>query len=417
MPPRAVFIPKNTSDLDDWPGTALAPGHIYDYDSIYSGIGLDGCRAVIALRWDDGNAADYTTIFPLLTARSLVAGFAVVSGDIGTTGKTTAANLLAMQDRGMETLCHSATHGADPATLTAFRAETVSAAAAIRAAAALHTQTFIQPGSWTGSVCNFTTPAHFNTVFGRVLQDEFATVEAYVGKAYRPIPTETRWGVTIADMELGATAATVIAKIDAAVRSRTCLIGVGHGFHLGKPGYISVADLTTVLDYLQTKNGVTLKVLTPTAAVFVRPGYSDNLLVDPSFDASAVAWYGWEVDEGSPTVEAAGRTGTYAVKVANGHDVRQWLPKSAVRSVRFKGWAKAVSTNTSARVTIKDNMGRTLLDTQKAVTNAGWTAFDYCVGMDSVVGTGPATEEAFYVWLRSSDTNYAYWTDMRVEKT
>jgi hypothetical protein len=85
-------------DYDGHPVRDL-PTHMDDLTShgpywpaVYSDVTF--ARAVVALRFDDGDIDDYTTTYPLLRDRHLVGLFAIQYWNLGLSGQATLAQLL-----------------------------------------------------------------------------------------------------------------------------------------------------------------------------------------------------------------------------------------------------------------------------------------------------------------------------------
>ena len=147
------------------------------YESIYSDIRYN--RSIVSLRFDDGRIGDHTTIFPLLTARNLVASFALISDRVETPGVTfmSAAQCLELQESGMEMCCHSKSHGTDPSDFAEFVEETTDARDTLNTLG-IHTQSFIQPGDWAGEH-HYDSIGKINNRAARELRSEFAAFYAY----------------------------------------------------------------------------------------------------------------------------------------------------------------------------------------------------------------------------------------------
>lgn len=293
-------------------------------DSVFGGATYD--RAVVALRFDDGPAADYTTVYPLLTARALPAMFALVTSFLDQAGKLTTAQALEMQTRGMEMASHSATHSADPANLAAFIAEAITTKATLEAAG-LRVDSFVQPGPWVSGYL-FDTEADFETPEGRALRRTYAAVEAYLTDDYvnsqKPLPAARRYGVnhrTASDLSL----ASCTGAIDNAIIYGGMVEFVCHASDLDTGGHMSLADFTTLLDYIVTKrDAAQIDVLTPTGALYARKSLSKvNLFGDPDFALSTTAAPVFWRKAGSPTIEVAvGVGGSNAAKTS---DTNYWL--------------------------------------------------------------------------------------------
>ena len=152
----------------------------------------------LALRFDDGPMSDYTVVYPALVAAGLTAGFAVPQSYIGGGGYPTLANWLTVQASGNEIMCHSRTHGADPANFAAFQDETAGAALDMRSAG-LNVTSFVEPGSWViPGTYLLNSESYWGGAADTLLRANFSTYMAYIDDAKHELPmnANARWGGT-----------------------------------------------------------------------------------------------------------------------------------------------------------------------------------------------------------------------------
>ena len=330
--------------------------HSRYYDALFQGVSYD--RAMICLRFDDGRDEDYAVAYPELISRALPGGFALSPGKLDTANYISTAEGLTMQANGMEILCHSQDHGADPATYAAFVAQTYTARENLRTAG-FNVDSFTPPGTWVAGY-QWTTEAHLDTIAARALRGWFAAFTGYVAdpspwKAYvAPLPCQDtfRWSYYNTDT---ATAAQLQTRVDDAILYAGGCRLTFHPYRFNAGGYITSADYITFLAYLKTKRDAGLiDVVTPTAFQFARrvaAAYRLNLFADPSFEASATgAWVGWEIAGGAPTVEALGRTGTNAANLTSANTIRQYLMAGTLRNVYIEFYAKTDNPGVAANV-------------------------------------------------------------------
>lgn len=240
----------------------------------YAGSTYPAGNGVLSIRFDDGHWDDFATIFPLLTARGLTAGFAVPRTSIGGAGKPNTAQFLTMQTAGMEIMCHSWMHGADPTTWAEFDYETTAAGDEMRLLG-FNIDSWVQPGTWIGAFA--IGPAAIGGPLDYHLRASYPSYMAYAipfdagGNRYN-LPYSTPYGMQpcAGDTQTLAQLNTLLANLIAEGRGATPLF---HAANIGSGGgHISWADFTTWLDNVQIAvAGGNLTVLTPTQAMFATP--------------------------------------------------------------------------------------------------------------------------------------------------
>lgn len=227
-------------------------------------------KGVISLRFDDSYYKDYSIVFPLLTARNLTGGFAVIRNMIGSTNYLSLDQIKTMQASGLEIMSHSYSHASDPTSITNFNYEISESVEEMRLLG-ININTFVQPGTWLGV---YYTSMHSTKFFGTpedaLLRQYYSAWEGYLWGTDRtlPITGNYRYGanhLTCDKMPLADFKALVDWTIDNK-KGREILF---HPQNFGKTSYISVADFTSFLDYLQTKVAAgQLVVLTPTQQLY-----------------------------------------------------------------------------------------------------------------------------------------------------
>ena len=355
------------------------------WDALYSGCTFK--RGAVSIRFDDGTDDDYTYTFPLLTARNMVAGFAVVNSLLDTALHMTTAQALELQAAGMEMMCHSETHSPDPADYAEFVTETSGAKTNLNTKG-LQGDQFVQPGSWVGTYY-FTDEAQLSSPEGLLFRKEFAAFGGYVSGLYEisnhmALPRKVRYGyphVSGYDKSL----ATLQGYVDTCSKYGVGIELLFHSRDIGEVGFISAADFESFLDYCQTaRDAGLIDVLNPTAQLYAaKSDTPHNLLADGDFELSATgAWIYWVIVAGAPTVVGGGRSGN-AAQVDNSNYVEQFLGGKSLRGLRVRAYAKAVSASTTARIVVQDPSDTSRLNrtVNTSVTNAGWTAIDFHVGV------------------------------------
>ena len=238
-------------------------------------------NGVISLRFDDGNEDDHYFIYPLLVARNLKAGFSVIRNRINVAGSTSLTQILEMQSNGMEILCHSFSHGADPGNYDNFYHETAQAVSEMRTCG-IKIDSFSEPGNWNpGYYWNLMlntgqwgTSSFWETPGDELLNKCFFGWTGFIQNPDRNLPITGQFreganhytgdGMSLVDLE---------ASVDWCIQNHK---GREFGFHsgsyIGQPGYITKADFTSFLDYIQSKIlAGTLTVLTPTQSLYATP--------------------------------------------------------------------------------------------------------------------------------------------------
>lgn len=231
-------------------------------------------NGVLSLRFDDGVTRDYSFTYPQLTARSLVAGFAVIRDWINTAKSLTLAQLQIMQTAGMEIMCHSYSHRSDPTGLSEFTIETAIAVKEMRMMG-LNIDSWVQPGTWTG---DYFTMMHSGTTFfgtpeDNIMRNYFKAWEGYRSNTDRvlPITGDNRYGAQHYTGD-GMSLVALKVLVDSCITNQKGLEILFHSNNIGAVGKISEADFTSFLDYVQTKvTAGTLTVLTPTQQLFAVP--------------------------------------------------------------------------------------------------------------------------------------------------
>jgi hypothetical protein len=227
-------------------------------------------KCVLSLRFDDNNANDYSFVYPLLHTRGLVGGFAIVRNGISYGGNDTLANIKAMQANGMEIMAHSYTHSSDPRIYKTFENETALAVEEMRLIG-LNVDSFVQPGTWTGTyypLINST--SFFRTPESALIRIYYNAFEGYIWGPIRnlPITGNYRYGAnheTCDQMSL----ADIEKIVDSCIKNHKGLEILFHSDSIGQPKHISKEDFTLFLDYIQKKvNTSQLIVLTPTQQLF-----------------------------------------------------------------------------------------------------------------------------------------------------
>lgn len=212
-------------------------------------------QAIVSLRFDDGAQQDWDLVYPLLRERGLRASFAVVYNLIGLERRLTVGQMRQLEREGNEIVCHSITHGFEPASFAEFEHETVDAKRAFEELGFTITS-FSIPGTW-GMEKKSKYFAYDSTFFGtpadRLLRRHYYAYEGFVedidgGGKYRTLPVTGDVPYGFAHFEDGG-----IAQIDTAIARGAGIQLLWHSRNIGREGEKSVADLTRMLDHVAAK--------------------------------------------------------------------------------------------------------------------------------------------------------------------
>lgn len=236
-------------DADAIPGGPTESAATPDYFSATFAPG----QAIVSLRFDDGAREDYDLVYPLLAARGLHASFAVPYNVIDERWYLSLSQMRRLEAEGHEIVCHSMTHGSEPASFAEFRRETAGAKEALKKLGFTITSYSI-PGTWGPKSAYI---AYDSTFFGsaadRLLREHFAAYDGFVtdvagGGIYRKLPVTGDVPYGYAHVTEGG-----IAEIDAAIARGAGIQLLWHSFALGREGHQSVAEFTRILDYVAAK--------------------------------------------------------------------------------------------------------------------------------------------------------------------
>lgn len=276
-----AFCYKATNDARD--RTDVDPKDLTDF---YEGETYLPGQGILSIRVDDGHSSDFDYVYPELEARGLVAGFAIIEDYIGQLNQMTISEILELQEAGHEIMCHSKSHGSDPASTSEFYEETVGAAQRMRMTG-LNIVNFVFPGSWItpfpdGYLIDSTD--FYGSNEDLLLRANFKAYEAYIdslydanGWGYFLLPRRSQWGVrkVTVDTLSGAFCEEVIDTITANGWGYEFL---WHSNRIGKDGYMSKTEFEEVLDYIEgaVEQG-NLVVMTPTQQLYAQPEEPETL--------------------------------------------------------------------------------------------------------------------------------------------
>ena len=196
-------------------------------------------QAIVSLRFDDGDIADYDYVRGELNARGLVGTFPIVRAKLDqTSGKMTLSEALAMASDGHEIVCHSYTHSVDPTSVYEFQYESSVAAEELRRLG-FTIYGFVQPGVWVAGY-NLNDLSCVGTPADLHLKRKFLRYAAYIygwdGSSPQlfvlPRPTAHRYGAQMSSMGvLGKTYTAYKALLDAAIANGEAIVWLWHSIY------------------------------------------------------------------------------------------------------------------------------------------------------------------------------------------
>lgn len=387
-----------------------------DYQSIYGGIRVSAPGAICGY-WDDADLYDLTAATDL-AARGIPWGFAITTNFVGSAGnKLTWDQVRTIRELGHEIVAHSKTH-TNPASWAQFVDETEGCRDLI-AAENLYCDSFKEPGPFAGAY-KIDLDAERDSDIMRQYRKLFAHQSGYDISDHmnytRPLPVLHRYGRgAVLTVDAITSLATLTGAVDNAIKYGGLTVFAGHSRNLGVAGSLSIANWTALMDYIAAKRDAgLLDCLTPTGAHFAQRGTKVNLLHDSLLLESATgALHGaWQVS-GAPTI-VAGPDGANAVRTDATNQVWQYPRANNLRTVAFRGRARAASGTATARVVLRsaDVVGGVThanRDIQVAVTDAAWTTVRGQITMDPRA-TG------LRVWLYRAAGSAVDWSDVELVK-
>jgi len=396
------------------------------------GLGV-GDKLVVALRFDDDHNVFKSTIAPLLYARGLPAGHATISDLTAQpwANATTSADVLAWNKRGVEVHSHGLDHkDPSPHDLTGAGGlydQIVNSKATIESWG-VECQGWMQPGA-TALIPGVTPYGTAGTSWESLdeyaswlIRDTYPVSESYVwGAASRPIPHQVFHGadhITISD---GLSYAATLAALEFAFARNRNLELMVHSANLGLPGNMTVAEFTTLLDWIVARREEGLiEVLTPSGLFYAdRTDNRFDMVRNGGFEGISTgdaSWLGW----GTTTVETSGgHTGSNFLRIPSGSTALVGQRYNSLSSTGldgktflFEGWARSNgASQTVARVLLQSYPSTALLNlslTTAIPTGATWVPVRHAFSIPPEV-----TELGYYVARNSGDG--IDWDDISVK--
>jgi hypothetical protein len=308
-------------------------------------IGTSG-KGVVAFRVDHQLDEFRSLTWPILRDRGIPCGIGVVTEAVGDATyyldptATTWAQLQAAHWEGAEVWSHSASHD-DPAPHggLSLRDEIVGSRETLEANGMIPVgwqMPGVTPCLTANYSPNFTDNAQFGTEVGQLLLATYGLIEfgSRAAGARRVLPTDGSHGLSFTNIE---TVSLVQAKaqVDLAINYGLGVEVIHHPRNIGKPGYMSTADFTALVDYvLAAWNAETLEVLTPSGLAFADPGRTHrfNLIRQGDFEGLSMA--GTTIGTQWNVNNATGIT----VETSGGHSGSNFLRFSGAVNYAFQGY-------------------------------------------------------------------------------
>lgn len=358
-------------------------------------------KATIAFRDDDGNVTTYTTAFPLFRDRNLVFTLGIPSANVNQATYITTAQFVEMIEYGNEGASHSQTHSSDPndyLTEAQLQAEIVNSKTDLEALDDL-----IRVDAWVtpGPSNLLTSEANWTARQGQLVMANYLVAAGYTFDIHRWYGQESYGAApySIDDKSL----ADIKARIDQAVANRDSVVFSFHAHMLGDSGKLSVADFTSVLQYVRDlQDSGQIENLTMTGALLAQQyGEWEDLIREGDFADLPYAnstWGPWTAT-GAPTLATDGGRGSpNYVRCSSTAYVAQ--TKTRVEDsdapgshYRLRGWVRnSAGGGTGYVVTLKDSTNTANLNV--ILTDAPgttWELVERCVTIP--VGLGDLTLE------------------------
>lgn len=301
---------RQVAHTDDVPeGGDAATGAIVRRDRARSRkggrIGTGG-RGVVTLRFDDAHDAMASTVMPLLRQYQLPAYQAVTVRNVEENSSRTWAQIQALVADGVEVFGHSWTHQAATGQ-AAIHKEIIESAAYMEAQMpGVAIEGWVMPGtgqSGTEAYDGFgpggSVEAFTDTAAGRMILSRYAVPCGSIQGHLMPLNGEPVTGQVHWTFE-SATLADTQAMVRQAVATGTGITLMAHPSRFGEAGFMSIADLTSLLAWLAAeRDAERLLVLTGTGQAFADSSTSERFNAVPRL-ATGLGWTstGWAFSAG-----------------------------------------------------------------------------------------------------------------------
>ena len=392
-----------------------------------------GDKGVVALRFDDWQAAFKANVFGLLTDRGLPAGYAMITRfdqQPAWTQGVTKADVAQWNHNGIEIHSHGTNH-LDPSPQgDAGLIDQIVQSKAEIAAWGVKCQGWMQPGATklgaelpygqTGTFSDLTNRA------GQLIRQTYPFSEMEIDGVHRNLPHGAFHGLDHVTVSDGMSLEDAKSDVDDAVHHKSGLELMCHSGNLGVSG-MSLRDFTALLDYIVAKREAGLiEVLTPSGLMFAdRSTHRLDLLYDGTFaamrtgDSTAAASWTLLWDTGITVQTSGGNEGRHflrwpatALNLANQRAEDLIRRNFSGETFIFEGWARSNgSAPTVSRVLLQDytNPARLSLDLHREGIPNRWTKVRHAFTIP------PLTNRLAVILGRHSGAGID-WDDVRIWK-
>jgi peptidoglycan/xylan/chitin deacetylase (PgdA/CDA1 family) len=326
-------------------------------------LGTNGVGAV-ALRFDHHLDSFVAKVLPLLQQYGLPFGQALNPQTVGTgDDNRTWAQIQSMcLDNGGEVWNHGGNH-LNASGVTAITQQVVGSLDTLKAnLPGMAVEGWMPPGLADGGYDGYspmdTLERHYDTFAGRLILSTHAAVNGYIPGSYRGLDATNPIGRAHMTMDT-ANEATVKSWINGAKAVSAGLTLMLHPNYLDTTGYMTTADLGSVLAFLAAERDAgRLVILTPSGLQLAaeETAYRQNLAANGSFKDGLTGWAntsGWTVGSGSGLTWASTSTGTPLTQTVGFSRTTQYLggPRELVFKVRALSSAVVRTAVTGAGIT------------------------------------------------------------------
>lgn len=406
-----------------------------------SGLLNVGQKAVIALRFDDGQDAMYSTVYPLLRDRGLPFSIALISRWASRTwgANTTAAQIQEMVNNGGEIWSHGLDHD-DYIGYQGLYDNIVVSKSEINAALNCRIKGFSLPGvtpiyddsrGHNPPYYGLTKSSDFYSPAGRLLLDHYEQAEAYDGNGLGYVGQGEflfgRGHYTVTDGVTLAAAQSLLADV---IAKKQTLRIMGHPANLGQPGRMTVADFTAFLDSIvAARDAGTLEIVTPSSLNFVASSgrrldlmHGQGTLVGISAATPGV-WNVIDTGTTNTVFQSGGKdNGPYVLipeAGGSGPNTRPFFLGQAGETFVFSGYAKAMTPgSTVPRVIVQSYANTAALNLSRTfvgVTDAEWKKIVVPFTIPARNADGTELKQIAVQVTRNSGVACG-WSDMKIEK-
>jgi hypothetical protein len=366
-----------TDDLTKWRPLEAPPNEQTILGRARIGYGQSigvGTKSVVAIRFDDWLHDLRDTILPMMFARALPSGLALISDLESQTWSAgvTPAQIKAWNEQGVEILSHGVNH-LDPSPHdlmgTGGLYDQIVGSKKVIESWGLRCRGWAQPGAPTtipgvSPYGDYNTWESLDMYTWWLVRNTYPVSESYVwGPTSRPIPHHLFHGADHRTISDGRSYTEIINTLNNMVDRGENIELMVHAGNLGKTGNMTVAEFEQVLDWIvERRDSGSVEVLTPSGLFFADRSTSRlNLLNNSSFENGTGWWQGFG---GANTIEAGGYNGKKAARILGTTAVTQSVSGIVSRlwgghTFMFTGYARAVSGAAQARVTLSNALTAT----------------------------------------------------------